>query len=106
MAVFLRRFSIDELPQLWNVLVGEMSLVGPRPIMVNQSDLYGEYLSRYILVQPGMTGLWQVSGRSETTTFSRRASLDREYIERWALWLDVYIIFKTFKIVFFEKNAY
>ncbi len=102
---FLRRFSIDELPQLWNVLVGEMSLVGPRPIMVNQSDLYGEYLSRYILVQPGMTGLWQVSGRSETT-FSRRASLDREYIERWALWLDVYIIFKTFKIVFFEKNAY
>ena len=102
---FLRKYSIDELPQLWNVLIGEMSLVGPRPIMVDQSEIYGEYINHYLLVLPGMTGLWQVSGRSETT-FSRRASLDREYIERWSLWLDIYIIFKTFKSVLFEKNAY
>ncbi len=102
---FLRKFSIDELPQLWNVLIGSMSLVGPRPFMVDQSELYGEYMNRYILVLPGMTGLWQVSGRSETT-FARRASLDREYIERWTLWLDIYIILKTIKIVLLEKNAY
>ncbi len=102
---FLRKFSIDELPQLWNVLIGEMSLVGPRPFMVDQSELYGKYITHYIRVLPGMTGLWQVSGRSETT-FARRAALDREYIERWSLWLDIYIIFRTVKIVLFEKNAY
>ncbi len=102
---FLRKFSIDELPQLWNVLIGNMSLVGPRPFMVDQSELYGTYITHYIRVLPGMTGLWQVSGRSETT-FPRRAELDREYIERWSLWLDIYIIFRTVKIVLFEKNAY
>lgn len=102
---FLRKFSIDELPQLWNVLIGQMSLVGPRPFMVDQSEIYGKYITHYIRVLPGMTGLWQVSGRSETT-FARRAALDREYIERWSLWLDIYIIFRTVKIVLFEKNAY
>lgn len=102
---FLRRFSIDELPQLWNVLVGDMSLVGPRPFMLEQRKLYGENLKYYYLVLPGMTGLWQVSGRSETT-FAHRASLDREYIQRWSLWLDFYIILKTIKTVLFEKSAY
>lgn len=102
---FLRKFSIDELPQLWNVLLGEMSLVGPRPFMTEQRALYGESIKYYIRVLPGMTGFWQVSGRNETT-FARRAGLDREYIQRWSIWLDIYIIFKTFKIVFFEKKAY
>jgi Undecaprenyl-phosphate galactose phosphotransferase WbaP len=102
---FLRKFSIDELPQLWNVFVGQMSLVGPRPFMVDQRKLYGKYIKQYIRVLPGMTGLWQVSGRSETT-FVRRAALDREYIQRWSIWLDIYIIFKTVKIILFERNAY
>ena len=102
---FLRRFSIDELPQLWNVLVGDMSLVGPRPFMLDQRKLYGENLKYYYLVLPGMTGLWQVSGRSGTT-FDRRALLDREYLERWSPWLDFYIILKTIKTVLFEKSAY
>jgi undecaprenyl-phosphate galactose phosphotransferase len=73
--------------------------------MLDQRKLYGEYIKNYIRVLPGMTGLWQVSGRSETT-FARRASLDREYIQRWSLWLDIYIILKTVKILLFKKNAY
>jgi lipopolysaccharide/colanic/teichoic acid biosynthesis glycosyltransferase len=102
---FLRRFSLDELPQLWNVWKGEMSLVGPRPIMVDQRKLYGESIRLYIHVAPGMTGLWQISGRNETT-FSRRAALDMEYIQRWSHWLDIYILFKTIKVVFWQKGAY
>jgi len=102
---FLRRFSLDELPQLWNVLKGEMSLVGPRPIMVNQLELYGKTIKQCFRVNPGMTGLWQVSGRSQTT-FARRAELDLEYIQRWSTWLDIYILFKTIKIVIWQQGAY
>lgn len=102
---FIRKFSIDELPQLWNVLVGEMSLVGPRPFMEDQRKMYGIRIKTYVHVRPGMTGLWQVSGRNGTT-FTRRAALDCEYIQRWSLWLDIYILFKTIKIVLFEKNVY
>jgi Undecaprenyl-phosphate galactose phosphotransferase WbaP len=105
MGGFLRKFSLDELPQLWNVLIGEMSLVGPRPILVNQRSLYGESFKDYIQVAPGMSGLWQISGRNQTT-FTRRADLDNEYIQRWSLWLDVYILLKTFKIVIFQDGAY
>jgi len=101
---FLRKFSIDELPQLWNVLMGEMSLVGPRPFMLDQRPLYGEQLKYYMTVQPGMTGLWQVSGRNEKT-FAQRVSLDREYIQRWSLWLDIYILLRTVKTVLFVKNT-
>ena len=102
---FLRKFSLDELPQLWNVLIGEMSLVGPRPIMVDQRGLYGESFKDYIQVAPGLSGLWQISGRNQTT-FTRRADLDDEYIQRWSLWLDMYIIIKTIKIVLFQDGAY
>lgn len=102
---FLRKFSIDELPQLWNVLMGEMSLVGPRPFMLEQRSLYGEQLKYYMSVQPGMTGLWQVSGRNEKT-FAQRVSLDREYIQRWSFWLDIYILLRTIKTVLFVKNTY
>jgi len=102
---FLRKFSLDELPQLWNVLIGEMSLVGPRPMLVNQRELYGDCFKEYVQVAPGMTGLWQVSGRNDTT-FARRAELDSEYIQRWSVWLDIYILVKTIKIVLWQQGAY
>jgi Undecaprenyl-phosphate galactose phosphotransferase WbaP len=105
MGRILRKFSLDELPQLWNVWKGEMSLAGPRPIMVDQRKLYGESFKLYIRVAPGMTGLWQISGRNETT-FSRRAALDMEYIQRWSHWLDLYILFKTVKVVVWRDGAY
>jgi Undecaprenyl-phosphate galactose phosphotransferase WbaP len=101
----LRRFSLDELPQLWNVLRGEMSLVGPRPMMLDQRELYGESFGTYVQVTPGLTGLWQVSGRNETT-FAGRAALDMEYIQCWSHWLDIFILFKTIKVVFWNKGAY
>jgi len=101
---YLRRFSLDELPQLWNVLLGEMSLVGPRPMLVNQREIYGELFKSYIRVTPGITGLWQVSGRNQIT-FERRAELDDEYIQRWSLWLDIYILLKTVKVVLTREGA-
>jgi Undecaprenyl-phosphate galactose phosphotransferase WbaP len=102
---FLRQFSLDEFPQLWNVLRGEMSLVGPRPITPDQRELYGDSYQKYIQFLPGMTGLWQVSGRN-TTTFARRVELDREYIRTWSIWLDIYILFKTIKTVLGQQGAY
>ena len=102
---FLRRFSLDELPQLWNIARAEMSLVGPRPMLPPQRDLYGEAFGNYVRVTPGMTGLWQVSGRNHTT-FTRRAELDNEYIQRWSVWLDIFILVKTIKVVFWQKGAY
>lgn len=101
---FLRKFSLDELPQLWNVFMGEMSLVGPRPIMVNQRAQYGETIEYYFQVNPGMTGLWQVSGRNQTS-FERRSGLDLEYIQRWSVWLDIYILIKTIKTVILQEGA-
>jgi Undecaprenyl-phosphate galactose phosphotransferase WbaP len=101
----LRRFSLDELPQLWNVLRGDMSLVGPRPIMVNQLEIYGATIKEFFEVRPGITGLWQVSGRNQTT-FERRAELDLEYIQRWSVWLDIYILLKTIKVVVWQQGAY
>jgi len=104
MGRFLRKFSLDELPQLWNVLVGELSLVGPCPMMVDQRELYGELFDNYAQVVPGITGLWQVSGRNNTT-FARRAELDDEYIQRWSLWLDINILLKTVKVVLTQEEA-
>ena len=102
---FLRRFSLDELPQLWNIARAEMSLVGPRPMMLEQRDLYGEAFGDYVQVAPGITGLWQVSGRNGTT-FLQRADLDHEYIQRWSMWLDIFILLKTIKVVIWQKGAY
>ena len=102
---FMRKYSLDELPQLWNVFVGEMSLVGPRPILLNQADLYGDGLCDYQRVSPGLTGWWQVSGRNQTT-FIRRAQLDMEYIQKWSLWLDIYILIMTIKTVLLREGAY
>lgn len=100
----LRKVSLDELPQLWNVFVGDMSLVGPRPIMDDQREIYGGSLEMYTQVTPGITGLWQVSGRNQTT-FARRAELDYEYIQRWSVWLDVFILIKTIKVVLLIEGA-
>lgn len=94
----LRRFSIDELPQLWNVFAGEMSLVGPRPILPGQKALYGEAFHDYARVVPGMTGLWQISGRNRLP-FSRRVELDMHYVQNWSIWLDFYILVRTVWVV-------
>ena len=90
----LRRTSLDELPQLFNVLSGDMSLIGPRPIVAGEVEKYGEVFEMYLLVRPGMTGLWQVSGRS-TLSYSARVDLDAYYIKNWSFWLDLYILIKT-----------
>lgn len=95
---WLRRFSLDELPQLWNVLRGEMSLVGPRPILPSQRAMYGSKISYYRQVQPGMTGLWQVSGRN-LTSFSERVDLDVGYIQNWSLREDIRILCQTISVV-------
>lgn len=94
----LRRFSLDELPQLWNVLKGEMSIVGPRPIMINQQDLYGPSIQHYVRVRPGITGIWQTSGRN-LTSFLARTEYDVEYVMNWSIWLDIYILARTFWVV-------
>jgi exopolysaccharide biosynthesis polyprenyl glycosylphosphotransferase len=101
----LRRFSIDEIPQLFNVLLGDMSLVGPRPIMLNQIRIYGEAIDIYQGVRPGMTGLWQVSGRNRTT-FQERALFDVYYVRHWSMWLDIYVLFRTVWIVLVQDGAY
>lgn len=101
----LRKTSLDELPQLWNVFAGDMSLVGPRPILDFQMDDYGEMIQQYYAVRPGLTGLWQVSGRNETS-FQQRVYWDSWYIRNWSLWYDIVILFKTVKVLFTGSGAY
>lgn len=101
----LRRLSLDELPQLINVLRGEMSLVGPRPCMPQQIELYGHVFELYKRVRPGITGLWQVSGRNETT-YAERVRLDEYYVRNWSLWLDIYIMIRTIWVVLRRDGAY
>lgn len=102
---FLRKTSLDELPQLFNVVKGEMSLVGPRPIVADETVRYGNSLGKYLSTRPGMTGLWQVSGRNDIT-YSKRISLDCDYIENWKLYKDFHILLKTFSVVLLRKGAY
>lgn len=102
---FLRKYSLDELPQFWNVLRGDMSLVGPRPITVDELDRYGRHAYVYLATRPGVTGLWQVSGRSDLD-YDHRIRLDREYVERRCLSLDFAIAFKTAWVVLRRKGAY
>jgi len=102
---FLRRTSLDELPQLWNVLKGEMSLVGPRPIVEAEIAKYGTKFSLYTKVMSGLTGLWQISGRSDTS-YEERVRLDTYYVRNWSVWLDLYILFRTIEIVLWKKGAY
>ncbi|PZQ44105.1 MAG: hypothetical protein DI551_10820 [Micavibrio aeruginosavorus] len=101
----LRKTSLDELPQLWNVFVGDMSLVGPRPILESQKAEYGDMIKQYYAVRPGLTGLWQVSGRNETS-FNQRIYWDGWYIRNWSLWYDIVIIFKTVRVLITGSGAY
>ena len=102
---WLRRTSLDELPQLWNVLRGEMSLVGPRPIIEAEIARYGECFSLYSQVVPGLTGMWQVSGRNDTS-YEQRIELDTYYVRNWSPWLDVYLVARTFEVVVRAEGAY
>ena len=101
----LRKTSIDELPQLWNVFKGEMSVVGPRPFLENQIEMYGRSFELYKLVRPGITGLWQVSGRNKLP-FSERVLLDAYCIQNWSVWMDIYILARTFGVVLTGRGAY
>jgi Undecaprenyl-phosphate galactose phosphotransferase WbaP len=101
----LRKTSLDELPQLWNVLTGDMSLVGPRPIVEDEVSRYGDVFRLYATVKPGITGLWQVSGRNDIG-YEDRVLLDRFYIQHWSPWLDVYILAKTIVAMLSREGAY
>ncbi len=102
---FLRRTSLDELPQIWNVLTGSMSLVGPRPIVAAEVEKYGEFFADYCLVKPGVTGLWQVSGRSRIS-YAERVQLDRQYARNWCLGGDIRILTRTLSSVVNQDGAY
>lgn len=102
---FLRRSSLDELPQLWNVLKGEMSLVGPRPIVAEELSRYDEDVDYYFMAKPGMTGLWQVSGRNDVD-YQKRVYLDAWYVKNWSLWNDLVILCKTISVVIRRSGAY
>lgn len=102
---FLRKSSLDEIPQFYNVLKGEMSLVGPRPIVEKETHYYEDKLSYYLTVKPGVTGLWQVSGRNDIS-YQQRVSLDVWYVENWSLWNDIVIFLETIYVVLARKGAY
>ena len=102
---FLRKTSLDELPQLINVLRGEMSLVGPRPIVYEEVKKYGEYFEYFTTVKPGITGLWQVSGRNDIE-YDERVQLDVWYVRNWCIELDIQILMKTFLVVLGRKGSY
>ncbi|AEJ19614.1 undecaprenyl-phosphate galactose phosphotransferase WbaP [Gracilinema caldarium] len=102
---FLRKTSLDEFPQLINVLKNEMSLIGPRPIVEAEIEKYGKHFKRVFAVKPGLTGLWQVSGRSDTD-YDERVAFDTYYIQSWSIWLDLWILYKTVGVVFRGKGAY
>ena len=103
---WIRRWSIDELPQLWNVLRGEMSLVGPRPFFEKDLADYSDHHFARLSAKPGITGLWQVKGRSDVVNFEEVVRLDREYIDSWSLWLDLKILWATVPTVVRRTGAY
>jgi Undecaprenyl-phosphate galactose phosphotransferase WbaP len=102
---FLRRTSFDEFPQILNILKGEMSLVGPRPVVEAEVEKYGEKYSRIFSVRPGLTGLWQVSGRSDID-YTERVSYDTYYLQSWSVWLDLWILYRTPGAIFKGRGAY
>lgn len=102
---FLRKWSLDELPQLFNILAGEMSIVGPRPIVAAEAHFYGRYINEYYKVRPGLTGLWQVSGRSDVS-YRRRVVMDVLYTRNRSLWLDVKIIALTVPAILVARGSY
>ena len=105
LGLFLRKTSLDELPQLWNVFKGDMSLVGPRPIVQAELERYGRDAIYYLMTRPGMTGLWQISGRNDVD-YETRVYFDSWYVKNWSVWTDVAILFKTIGVVAGRKGAY
>lgn len=101
----LRAYSVDELPQLINVLLGNMSLVGPRPVVKDELEIYGPQAEIYLSTRPGITGLWQTSGRSDVG-YSQRITLDTEYVNNWSIWRDFKIMFKTIPTVIAAEGSY
>jgi len=106
LGALLRRWSVDELPQCWNVLLGDMSLVGPRPFFEADFATYQDHHFRRLDAKPGITGLWQVSGRSAVVNFEDVVYLDRQYIEQWSVWLDLSILFRTLPAVARRTGAF
>lgn len=102
---FLRKTSLDELPQLWNIFIGQMSFVGPRPVTEPELSKYGQFADYVLSVKPGLSGMWQISGRSDTG-YEERITLDTYYIQNWSMWLDIWIIIKTIWVVINGKGAY
>lgn len=102
---FIRKTSLDELPQFWNVLKGDMSLIGTRPPTMDEFEKYKGRYKRRLSLRPGITGMWQVSGRSDIKDFEDVLALDLEYIDNWSLGLDFKILFKTIGVVLFRKGA-
>ena len=102
---FLRKTSLDELPQFWNILKGEMALIGPRPIVPDEVRYYGKDYATFASVKPGITGLWQVSGRSDTD-YETRVGLDVFYVNNWSIWMDYYIFFRTIFVIILGRGAY
>lgn len=103
--LFLRRYSLDELPQVWNVLTGQMSLVGPRPIVAAEVEKYKGAFTFYCRVKPGLTGLWQVSGRSRLS-YDQRVALDQKYVQGWSMRRDLMILLKTIPSVLKQDGAF
>lgn len=101
----LRKTSMDEIPQILNVLAGDMSIVGPRPIVDEERPKYGRYFPTYTYALPGITGLWQVSGRCDVN-YPERVQLDVQYVEQWSLWMELKILFKTAFVILHSKGAY
>lgn len=104
-AKIIRKLSVDELPQLFNVFLGDMSLVGPRPILIHEKEAFGEHFKDYSSVRPGITGVWQVSGRNNVS-FGRRIYWDTWYALNWSIWGDIVILIKTIRVVFFRSGAH
>jgi lipopolysaccharide/colanic/teichoic acid biosynthesis glycosyltransferase len=102
---FIRKYSIDELPQFWNVVKGDMSLIGTRPPTVDEFEQYESRHKRRLSMRPGITGMWQVSGRSEICDFEEVVKLDCQYIDEWDPSLDIKILLKTVKVVLTHKGA-
>nr|WP_242038408.1 sugar transferase [Chroococcidiopsis sp. [FACHB-1243]] len=100
---FLRLTSLDEFPQFWNVLMGDMSIVGPRPLVAEELPRYGRHIDKVLTIKPGITGLWQVSGRNDIP-YNRRVQIDVHYASSYSMWLDVWVILKTVFVVIVPKN--
>ena len=104
LGAFLRKTSLDELPQMINILFGQMSFIGPRPVIKKEIERYGKNKNKFLSVKPGLTGYWQVNGRSNTT-YKERMELELYYVDHQSLWLDAKIFFKTFKAVLLHEGA-